>query len=359
MKNYFTKSALAALASLALLASCDKENETPITIDPVENPTVAYVLNTGNWGGNDGSIQGYIKVANNAGQISTDLFAAANGHGIGEPQDLCVYGRKIYIPCSTQAKIEVVEHPSFRSVKQLPLTNEEGQPISPRYATAVGGKVYFTTQRGTVLRIDTLSLEIDATLPLGGMPEALTHAGGKLYINLSDYAWDYSGKEVAVVDIATFTVTKRIEVVVNPYDTMLTGSDGMVYFVSVGHYDGNPPATLQRINPATDEVTTLCNASKIALHDHLIYILYAEANAGGIAPSCTVYDVKTGQQRPFINYNDIPNPAFLKVDPKTGDVYIGSGSYGALFDVYVYGSDGVFKEQFEAGVNTTNLFFVE
>ena len=48
----------------------------------------AYVLNTGNWGGNDAGIQ-FLDFQ--TGELSEDLYAAANGEGLGDlGQDLCM-----------------------------------------------------------------------------------------------------------------------------------------------------------------------------------------------------------------------------------------------------------------------------
>lgn len=368
MKKLWYKAAVIAIA-LGLFTACSDDNpttpdgpETPELPDNPDNPDPqepitkgAYIINTGNWNENNGSIQWY-DMQN--GTISEDLFAKANGYGIGDAQDLCVYGSKIYITCTSSAKIEILNKKDFTIAKTLSLKNESNQPISPRYMTAAEGNVYFTAQDGTVSRLDTTSLSVNGKITIGGYPEALTNANGKLYVNLSDYNYDGTGKQMAVIDIASFTKTKELEVVLNPYDTCLTGEDGKVYFISTGHSNGNPPSTLQCINPKTDEVTEICPASQIAINGHKIYLIYAEYYLPANTKRISVYDMETKETKEFISYSDISNPSFIAVDTISGDVFIGNQPYSALNDIYIYGSDGAFKKKIETGYYTTGMRFV-
>ncbi len=350
MKKYWYKTILLGI-TLGTFAACSEDN------DPISTPTEpttfgAYILNTGNWGANNATVQWYDM---EKGTVSTDLFATANGKGIGDAQDLYIYGSKIYITCTSSAKIEIVNKKDFKTIKTIPLTNESGKPINPRYITATGGNVYFTAYDGTVSRLDTLNLSITGKLDIGGYPEALTNANGKLYINKSDYKWDSTGKQIAIVDIKSFSKTKELEVVLNPYDESITGDDGKVYFVSTAHGDGNPPHTLQCIDPATDAVTSICQASKIAIKGDKIYFIHSEYYTDD--KQIGVYDIKSKTTKDFINYNDVPNPGSIDVEPVSGDVYISSQLDKALNDVYIYSSEGVFKKKIETGYYTTRVRF--
>ena len=55
--------------------------------------------------------------------------------------------------------------------------------------TAIGaeGFVFVTAYDGTVSKLDTLTLDIVNKVAVGDYPEALTYAGGKLYVNISGY----------------------------------------------------------------------------------------------------------------------------------------------------------------------------
>lgn len=327
----------------------------------------AYVLNTGNWDGNDAGIQ-YLDFQ--TGELSEDLYAAANGEGLGDlGQDLCVYGSKIYVTVSNSSKVAIMDR-NCRLLKSISVTASDGTPINPRYMTAYEGKVYFTAYDGTVSRIDTTSMSVDGKLNLidaGAQtgydhPEAITAANGKLYVNISGYG---SGKWLSVVDVASFTKLKDIEIVLNPYTQCITAEDGYVYFVSNGNYAGKPSltpeqyvyGTMQRLDPETDQVEQVCHATYIANAGDKMYILYSEYYLPEVARAY-VRDLKTGEESEFIDMADLQSANGLAVDPASGDVYVFDVPYGAASDVHVYGADGTYKRTFEAGMSTSKMVFV-
>lgn len=327
----------------------------------------AYVLNTGNWDGNDAGIQ-YLDFQ--TGELSEDLYAAANGEGLGDlGQDLCVYGSKIYVTVSNSSKVAIMDR-NCRLLKSISVTASDGTPINPRYMTAYEGKVYFTAYDGTVSRIDTTSMSVDGKLNLidaGAQtgydhPEAITAANGKLYVNISGYG---SGKWLSVVDVASFTKLKDIEIVLNPYTQCITAEDGYVYFVSNGNYVGKPSltpeqyvyGTMQRLDPETDQVEQVCHATYIANAGDKMYILYSEYYLPKVARAY-VRDLKTGAESEFIDMADLQSANGLAVDPASGDVYVFDAPYGAASDVHVYGADGTLKRTFEAGMSTSKMVFV-
>ena len=336
----------------------------------VHSPVVAlgaYVLNTGNWGGNDASIQ-YLDFQ--TGKLSEDLYAAANGEGLGDlGQDLCVYGSKIYVTVSGSSKVVIMDR-KCKVLKSIPVATEDGTPVEPRYMAACEGKVYFTAYDGTVSRIDTTSMAIDGKLNLidaGAQtgydhPEAITSANGKLYVNISGYS---KGKWLAVVDAASFTKLKDIEVMLNPYTQCITAEDGYVYFVSNGNYAGSPSltpdqyiyGTMQRLDPETDQVEQVCRATYIANAGEKMYILYSEYYMPDVARAY-VRDLKTGDEQEFMDMADLQSANGLSVDPASGDVYVFDVPYGAASDVHVYGADGTYKRTFEAGMSTSKMVFV-
>lgn len=327
----------------------------------------AYVLNTGNWDGNDAGIQ-YLDFQ--TGELSEDLYAAANGEGLGDlGQDLCVYGSKIYVTVSNSSKVAIMDR-NCRLLKSISVTASDGTPINPRYMTAYEGKVYFTAYDGTVSRIDTTSMSVDGKLNLidaGAQtgydhPEAITAANGKLYVNISGYG---SGKWLSVVDVASFTKLKDIEIVLNPYTQCITAEDGYVYFVSNGNYAGKPSltpeqyvyGTMQRLDPETDQVEQVCHATYIANAGDKMYILYSEYYLPEVARAY-VRDLKTGAESEFIDMADLQSANGLAVDPASGDVYVFDAPYSAASDVHVYGADGTLKRTFEAGMSTSKMVFV-
>lgn len=357
MKKYLYGAALLAVMSSVFVAC---EEDTPDFSKPaVEVKSVgAYFVNNGSWGANNGSIQFYDYETN---EVSGDLYKQENGKAIGDAQDLCIYGSKLYVTSSTSAKLEVLDLKG-KILKTIPLKNSEDQSIEARSLAATGGKVYFTAYDGTVSKLDTLSLSIEGSVEVGPYPEALTVADNKLYVNISNYS---KGNQIAVVDLASFTKTADLEVLLNPYSQSLT-ADGKVYFVSSGTY--NNPAipeadrvlqTLQSVDPKTNKVTALCQASAIAYYDHKMYCIYADyytPNENAIF----VYDLATGTKKSLIDPSGIQNPTSIDVDPSNGDIYISSPDYaGAPGTVYVYDKDGQAKRTLEAGYYVAGVRFLQ
>ena len=201
-----------AFATMALLIACsddDNKIEPTPTVPVPTTPTSkgAYVLSSGYWGENNASIQ-YIDLENHR-VINDDMYFYANGEKLGDSgQDLILYGSKLYCTVSTSEKVVIMDksckvlksHSLYVDPDILP--NDIIIDSDPRYLAAHNGKVYFTSYDGTVSRIDTTTQEIEAKVNIGNVPEAITVANDKLYVNLSNYG---SGNRVAVIDIATFT----------------------------------------------------------------------------------------------------------------------------------------------------------
>lgn len=365
MEKKWFKLALTAVAVCSLTA-CNEDDDsthTPPVIPPVNIETSgAYIINTGDWGANNGSIMWYNKADQS---VSSDLYLQNNGKGIGDVQDICVYGSKLYVTCSNSAKI-VILNLQGKEIKTDSLKNEAGQPVTPRYITSAEGKVFFTAYDGTVSRIDTTTLEIDKKITLGGMPEGLTYANHKLYVCQSDYNGNGEGKSISVIDVPSFTFTKSIDVMLNPYNQILTAKNGKVYFVSNGNYAGSPSLTedqyvyqtLQCIDPNTDEVSTLCHASFITNYEDKIYVLYSEYYLPD-TKEAFIYDLNTGEKTSFIDIKTFSSPQFIVADPENGDIYIGNNNYdGSYNDIYRFDKNGNKLNVLEAGYYTTNMRFV-
>lgn len=355
---------LAFLPLLTGLTACEN-NDDPNPDDngkPVTSKHGAYIVNTGNWNENDGSIQWYDR---NEQTVSGDIYKQQNGKGIGDLQDLCIYGSRLYAISTTSSKIEIMER-NGKIVKTISMMNDAGQPKSPRYAAAGDGYVFISAQDGTVSKLDTTNMEIVSSVQLEGHLENLSYTKGKLFVNKSDYDKDGSGNIVFVVNAETMKKIKDITVLLNPYTQNFVGDDGNIYVVSNGNFAGAEwmpdedswiYGTLQQINPDTYEVKNLCNATYVANKGDKMYILYSEYYLPDRA-KCFVYDVKTKEEKKFVDFEDFTNLGGIIADPNSDDICIISNPYGQLSEIMVYDSDGNYKRKFEAGAYTTNIKFL-
>ena len=353
---------LALLPLMTGLVSCENNDPNPNDGNPEVTTYGAYIVNTGNWGKNDGSIQGYDAKTST---VSEDIYKLQNQKGIGDLQDLCIYGSKLYAISTTSSKIEILEK-NGKIIKTIPMMNDANQPKKPRYATAGGGYVFITAYDGTVSKLDTVSMDIISSVKLDGYLENLSYTKGKLFVNKSDYNMDGTGNTVYVVNAETMEKIKDITVVVNPYTQSFVGNDGNIYIVSNGNYAGAEwlpdesswvYGTLQQINSDTYEVKEICNATYATNRGDKMYILYSEYYLPDRA-KCFVYDLKTKEEKEFIDINEISTPGGIIADPNSNDIYIINNPSGQLSEVYIYDENGNFKSKFETGAYTTNVKFV-
>ena len=354
-KNFIQAFALCMTVALPFLTSCSKEDDP--AIDPVVPSEYLYVLNSGNMGSNDASLTLYdVK----EGVATTDIFEAQNGRRLGDTgQDLVVYGSKMYIAVSGESTVEVtdLEAKVIRSIRT------EGQP---RYFAVDGGKVYVTYYNGYVARIDTVSLTVEAKVQVGRNPEQLTVANRKLYVansgGLDLYTETGPDKTVSVIDIATFTETKKIEVVINPC-YIAADNGGHVYVASAGNY-GDIPNTLQKIDATTDAVSVMTdiNGTSLAMLDNTLYTLFLQYDDAW-QPFADFFSYDTANGRllsdQFVGRTNIAKAFSISSDSAAGQVYIGASDYQTDGDVYIFDSSNNLVGTFETGLNPMKAVYVK
>lgn len=344
-KDYF--SILFAAMALTFFSGCKDEDDPAEEIDlPSE---YIYVLNCGLDGHNNASLTLYDV---EKGTATQHFFESQNGRRLGDTgQDILVYGSRIYISMFGESTIEVTDLEA-NSVKPI---RTDGQP---RYLTAYGGKIYVTCFNGYVARIDTVSLAVEATVKVGRNPEQLAVANGKLYVaNSGGLDWDTEtgyDHTVSVIDIATFTETEKIEVMINPCD-VVSDDRGSVYVVSVGNYM-DIPNTVQKINTSTGEVSVMTdfNGTYITATNNTLYTIHSQYDANwNEMITFYAYDM-TGNKvlsNHFTGDTQINRPFKISSDAVSGDVYITTSDYINVGDVYIFDKSNQFIGKFEAGLN--------
>lgn len=94
---------------------------------------------------------------------------------------------------------------------------------------------------GKVYRIDTSSGTVTGSISVGTAPEALLVEGGKLYVaNAGNYAQNYAGSSVSVIDLASFSEVATIPTHANPQ--YLAVQNGMLHVSCTGNWTSLPGA---------------------------------------------------------------------------------------------------------------------
>lgn len=351
-------SALCTLALSAAFSSCSDDDEKNPWDDgsTVELPKRrAFILNEGAYNANNASLTFYAPdkdAKDSRNNLIPNIYRKQNDRNLGEiGQDIIEYEDKIYVLLDGSSLMLRLNAAGVEEAR-LSFTKEDG---SPRYMEAEDGKIYVTLYSGKVARVNANTLQIEGYVATGGNPEQIVEENGKLYVANSLFG---DGTTVSVIDIATFTKDKDIDVAMNP--NLLLEANDEIYLISWGKSWAEPqiPAAFQRIK-ADGSVEEIAAATYFAEHNDIIYLVDVDVKDWDTHESVNT----------FFSYNarthTLNNGTFLKdmpqelgsiavreicTDDHNGDIYIltyGSGITNG--DVYRFSNNGTFIEKFDCG----------
>lgn len=339
-----------------LISSCSKDEDYVPVPDPVVSSGI-YVMNEGVWGMNNSMITYYDLEDYSA---VSDFFGTVNGRGLGDTSnDLKLYGSKLYCLVNISGQMEVINPNTGISLKQISFLNGSGISKQPRYMAFDKDKVYVCSFDGTVVRVDTTSLEIEASVTAGSNPDGIAVANGKIYVsNSGGQNFPNFDHTVSVIDLDSFTETKRITVGLNPFK-IEADAYGDVYVLCRGNYD-DIASSLVRIDSRTDEVaeTYDLTMSNFIISGDLAY--YYSMNWTTFQASVKTFNVKTEtpENDSFISDGTVVSaPYGIAVDETTGAVYLGdAGDYSSNGSVYCFSSAGVLVKKLNSyGVGPSQI----
>lgn len=372
LKKYMNLTKLLSLCLLlALITSCEKtENDNPDPKPPIPGDSTEVttrevsrllILSEGLFNYNNSTLACYTFEDKD---LNTNWFGSINRRGLGDTaNDMKVYGSKLYIVVNVSSQVEIVDLNTGKSLKQIPMFNDANIARQPRYIDFYEDKAYVCSFDGTVARIDTASMKVEAYVTCGRNPDGICVANKKLYVsNSGGLDFPNYDKTVSVVDIASFTEKKKIEVGINP-SKLKADSQGDVYVVSRGDYE-TVPYVLQRIDSKTDELVQTfddINALNLVISNDIAYIYNYDFDTK--TSWVKVFDCITEKvvRENFITDNTvIKTPYGINVNPENGDVYI-TEAYGFTErgDLLCFSSEGKFKYRInQVGLNPNTTLFV-
>jgi len=344
------------------LTSCDDMDDKlkPEINTGAAEPTQLYILSEGLFNLNNSTLASYDL---NSKTLVTDFFLTVNKRGLGDTaNDMGVYGSKMYVVVNVSSQIEVLDLKTGKSLAQIAMKNEKGIAREPRYVEFHAGKAYVCSFDGTVAKIDTSTLKIEAFVQCGKNPDGICVANNKLYVtNSGGLSFPDYDNTVSVIDINTFTEIKKITVATNP-GRIHADSEGDVYVVSRGNYGANP-YVFQRINSNTDTLEDTfedIQALNFNIHNDTAYIY----NFDFTNQTCwvKVFDCKTEKiiSENFItDGTELSTPYGVDINPANGDVYLTDGkSYTVWGDVLCFDRHGKLKFKInEIGLNPNKVVF--
>ena len=374
MRKYLLSVAVMVMGT-TLLTGClgdDSKSNTPAEITVTKG---VFVINNGNVGkAIDGSLS-YIDYT--TGKATANIYKEVNGKSLGgTPNDVVVYGQKVYIAGSDENTIFVLDARNCKELKQVSTTallgDAEGK--SPRRIATYGDKIYFTTYGGYVAAIDTINFTLQQQYQVGSYPEGLAFGSTsssttlpKLYVANSD--WSMGNGSISCIDLASASVTEiKNDKVTNPQEIAVGGD--ILYVLDYGHYDENfnqKDAGVYRIS-GNDAKLVIPNATGMAPCGYNIYTF--NDPWGGSGATYSVYNVQSNYSVTLNLSGDsshkLISPCAISVDPNTGYIYIASRqqdpdtgypSYAMSGFVNVYDNTGNYLESFTTGVEPHKIEF--
>ena len=370
----FAVMAMGATLLTGCLGDDSKGGDTPAEIVVTKG---AFVINNGSsYQSIDGSLT-YLDFSTNTAK--TDVYKDVNGKSLGgTPNDVMVYGQKVYIVGSDENTIFVLDVRNFKELAEVSTTDLLGDADgnTPRRIAAYEDKVYFTTYGGYVAAIDTISFSLKAKYKVGSYPEGLalgaspsSSTSPAVYVANSD--WGMGNGSISCIDLTSGSVTEsKYDKVKNPQEVAAAGST--LYVLDYGHYNEDYTQQLDAgVYMISGSNTSLVvpNATGMAAAGYTIYT-FNDPWGGTTGPSYSIYNIEYGALSTLSLYGDsshpIIAPAAIAIDPNTGYIYIASRSkdpdtgypsYALPGFVNAYNSNGQYVGSFDTGVEPHKIEF--
>ncbi len=355
MKKIYLFSLL-AFSFLSVACSDDDDNNTT---PPPAVSDGCYVLNQGNWGGNDAGIQYYDFETSVATSpiYSEDLFYSSNGSPLGDvAQDLLWVDGKLFVTVSTSQKLEILDEQGLRLCEPH---KYDGTMACPRMMTTDGQNLYVTNYDKNIYVYDVNTAEQKRTIPVGCYPEGISYVDGYLVVNNSDYGACDGDASVSVVDVNSGDVREIKEHICNP-GVQSVVCNGDVYIIDQGNY-ATMGSNILRITPRTASIESLNTAaSLLAVYDNYLYYVNASWSYDTfdyVYSPLYRRDVVTGEIVAMVPVEDMKNVNSLSVNPENGDIYVGYSNGTNLGTMRVFAADGTQQAEFEVGLFTCGARF--
>ncbi|MDR0688186.1 MAG: YncE family protein [Prevotellaceae bacterium] len=329
---------------------------------PLAPPVGFYLLNEGNMGSNKSTLD-YFDFA--TGTYHRNIFAAANPDvpmELGDVgNDIAIYGSKLYAVINCSNKVEVMDKLTARRLGQIDIPNCRYIKFHEGYAyvTSYAGPVEINPnyeQTGYVAKIDTATLREVGRCLVGFQPDELEVVGGKIYVaNSGGYMVPNYENTVSVIDIATFTEAKRIEVAINLH-RLRADRRGNLWVTSRGDYY-DVPSRLYWIDTNTDTYGGMIDvaATELYLDGDSLYLYSSEWSYNAMGWGGFTFGIVDVAKRELLTRNFLADgeekkivmPYGIMVHPVSKDIYL-TDAAGFTYPGTLYCYDRYGKKKWEA-----------
>ena len=302
-----------------------------------------YILNEGNMGSNKASLDFFNY---STGVFSKNYYAEQNPNVVNSlgdvGNDVAVYQNKLFAVINLSNYVEVMDAKTAKHLGEIQIQNcrsinfHKGYAYITSYGSAVG-----QSQPGYVVKVDVHTLQIMGTVKVGLQPDQLAVVGDKMYVaNSGGYSYPNVENTVSVIDLHTFTESKKISVALN-LSKIKKDDNGKLWITSRGNYTNIPPR-IYVLDPQTDTIIKEINepiSDFSFVENRMYYYGYMYTSSGtetsyGIINTDTFAKISNNFIKNGVE-NDIVIPYGITVNPVNGDVFIADAkdyvSNGELF----------------------------
>lgn len=350
-KHIFLFASLCLLGSI--FTSC-KKDEPAKGEDMTDTDYDVWIINEGQWQNNNASMTAFNSLTQ---KVKPDFFAACNSRGLGDvANDIIVYGSKAYIAVNLSSTVEILNTADGKSLRQLSFF-DGATARQPRRLCAGDGKVFVCCYDGSVHRIDTATLTVEATGTAGSNPDGICLSSGKLYVsNSGGLNYPNYDSTLSVMDAGSLKVLKTIGVRCNP-SRALSDAYGHVWVMSSGNYT-DIFGCMQCIDVQTDSVVEVLEESPMDfdLCGSKVYLL-CFGNKGGVVRTIDVSSMKSEE---LFKAEEIKAINSISCRPADGSIWITDAlDYTSRGNVYAFDAQGQRKHFFEAGICPKRVVFLK
>lgn len=331
-----------------------------------------FLLNEGNMGSNKASLD-YFDYE--TGYYMKNIFAEINPSVIKElgdvGNDIQIYGDKLYAVINCSHFIEVMDVNTAKHLAVISIPNcryivfKDGFAYVSSYAGPVA--INPNARLGYVAKIDTTDFRIVGECLVGYQPEEMVIAGNNLYVaNSGGYRVPNYDNTVSVINLETFTETKKIEVAINLHRLEKDSRDN-IYVSSRGDYYGTPSKTFI-LDPRTETVSNILNPlpnSNMTFCKDFMYLHSTEWNYTTNSNTISYAKIDTRTQKVttqnFITDGTdkkIAIPYGIAVNPENGEIFVTDAkNYVTPGTLYCFNADGTKKWEVETGDIPAHIVF--
>ncbi|MFV0304469.1 MAG: YncE family protein [Moheibacter sp.] len=333
---------LLAISIFTISCNNDDDNEVIIEGDFVKG---TFVLNEGNFGAGNASIS----FISETGIITDNIFASVNNQQLGDvAQSMYFEDDLAYIIINNSNTIEIVNRYTFESVATI-----AGGLQNPRYMEIYNGKGYVSnwgdagdTSDDFIAVIDLATNTVTSTISVAEGPENLTEENGKLYV-AHQGGWGF-GNSISIIELGTNSLTSTLTL--SDVPSVMEEEDGYLFVLCSGKASWTGDETIgamYKINLQNNQVVDEfefpigTHPSYMQIEDDVVYY-----TVGSDIYKTNVADIEL-QNTSFISTseNGMENLYGFNVDE--GWIYIcDSKDYISTGELFVYSLDGNLNSQY-------------